>query len=223
MAAAPPSTFIQSFVAEPRSSLNSSQPQNSPTRLLVFHSGKAMERPTSRMAKTVSVLATAHNMPARMAQTMRWGFSLRSMRTKPVPLRATGTVQRATKTPATMPSEMMKGEKPIVTSLVGASAAPSHAPAASPHITPSWCRERGEWAWAGVLVFMGSGEDQQQSESGGEDGDGHPEVHVGEDGVQRGAFHSGLPPGEILSGQVIRFLRAAQGGARRTTCGRRVP
>ena len=31
-----------------------------PTRELVFQSGKAMARPTSRMAKTVSVLATAH-------------------------------------------------------------------------------------------------------------------------------------------------------------------
>ena len=31
-----------------------------------------MERPTSRMAKTVRVLATAHSMPARMAIGMRW-------------------------------------------------------------------------------------------------------------------------------------------------------
>ena len=42
---------------------------------LVFHSGKAMARPTSRMAKTVSVLATAHRAPASSAQTMRCFFS----------------------------------------------------------------------------------------------------------------------------------------------------
>ena len=63
-----------------------------------------------------------------------------------IPFSAMGTVQRATNTPATMPSEIIKGEKPSVTSLVGASAAPSHAPAASPHITPSLCRERDDRA-----------------------------------------------------------------------------
>ena len=58
-----------------------------------------------------------------------------------VPFNITGSVQRATKTPATIPSEIRKGENPAVTSLVGASAAPNHAPAAKPHATPRPCRE----------------------------------------------------------------------------------
>ena len=61
-----------------------------------------------------------------------------------MPFSIMGTVQRATNTPATMPSEIRKGEKPTVTSFVGASAAPSHAPAPSPHATPSRWREREE-------------------------------------------------------------------------------
>src|ERR1017187_7832645 len=74
MAAAPPNTLVHPFTPEPRSSLNSSQPQKRPTRLLVFHSGKAMESPTLRIANTVKVLATAQSIPANTAQTMRWAF-----------------------------------------------------------------------------------------------------------------------------------------------------
>src|ERR1019366_2022456 len=142
--AAPPSTFSHCFAPEFLSSLNSNQPQNKPTRLLVFHRGKAMERPTLRMANTVSVLATAHNMPARMAHTKRCFFSLRSSQIYPVPFNSMGTVQRATNTPATMPNEMIKGGNPAVTSLVGGSAAPSQAPAPKPQETPSECSERAE-------------------------------------------------------------------------------
>src|SRR5512139_3700735 len=40
-----------------------------------------------------------------------------------------------------MPSEIRKGDKPALTSLVGASAMPSQAPAASPDMTPRLCRE----------------------------------------------------------------------------------
>jgi hypothetical protein len=58
-----------------------------------------------------------------------------------VPFNATGTVHRATNTPATIPSETRNGEKPAVTSLVGASAAANHEAAANPQITPSACRE----------------------------------------------------------------------------------
>ena len=36
----------QPMADEPRNSLNNSQPQNNPTRLFVFQSGKAIERPT---------------------------------------------------------------------------------------------------------------------------------------------------------------------------------
>ena len=123
MAKAPPNTFAHPLMPEPRSSLKSSQPQNRPTRLLVFHSGKAMARPTLRTAKMVSVLATAHSIPASSAHTIRCGLSRRSANRKPVPLSSVGTVQRATNAPITMPMEMMKGENPAFTSLVGASAA----------------------------------------------------------------------------------------------------
>jgi len=57
---------------------------------------------------------------------------------------AVGSVHRATNTPVTMQSEIKNGESPTVTSLVGASAAPSHAPAANPESTPS--------AWSGWAV-----------------------------------------------------------------------
>jgi len=42
-----------------------------PSRLFAFHKGKAMLRPMSRMAKMVSVLATAQRHPASTAHTMR--------------------------------------------------------------------------------------------------------------------------------------------------------
>ena len=71
IAAAPPITFAQSFVRDPRSSLNSRHPQKSPTRLFVFHSGNAIARPTLRTAKIVSVLATAHSIPPTSAHTIR--------------------------------------------------------------------------------------------------------------------------------------------------------
>ena len=47
----------------------------------MFHKGNAMDSPTLRMAKTVSVFATAHSMPATMPQTMRCGFSRKSAHT----------------------------------------------------------------------------------------------------------------------------------------------
>ena len=37
----------------------------------MFQRGKAMLRPMSRMAKMVSVLATAQRQPAKVPQTMR--------------------------------------------------------------------------------------------------------------------------------------------------------
>ena len=78
IAHAPPSTFDQPLKPEPRSSLKSSHPQKSPTRLFVFQRGKAMASPTLRTAKMVRVLPTAHNIPASSAHTIRWGFSTRS-------------------------------------------------------------------------------------------------------------------------------------------------
>src|ERR1043166_2544087 len=117
-------------------------PQRMPSRLLLFQSGKAMLRPTSRTAKMVSVLATAHKQPASTAQTMRWGAWRRSSRTKAVPWIRAGRLQRARKTPRTIASDTTTGETPMVTSLVGASAAPSQAPAVRPHSMPRPWRVR---------------------------------------------------------------------------------
>ncbi len=83
----------------------------------------------------------------------------------------------------------MNGEKPIVTSLVGASAAPSHAPAARPHITPSWCSERGARGGEDE-EFMKSLDDDQQDDTDDKHKDGHPKMHVGADGREEGFFHS---------------------------------
>ena len=190
MANAPPSTFAHPLKPEPRSSLKSSQPQNKPTRLLMFHSGKAMARPTLRTAKMVSVLATAHNIPASSAHTMRCGLSRRSANRNPVPLSSVGTVQRATNAPITMPMEMRNGENPAFTSLVGASAVPSQTAAASPQKTPSLCRDRVERPCAASrLSFTNSPQAHQKEYSQNQYTDGHPEMHVGEDGDQRGSSH----------------------------------
>ncbi|MGC2301337.1 MAG: hypothetical protein WA476_21205 [Acidobacteriaceae bacterium] len=60
---------------------------------------------------------------------------------------ATGKVHRARKTPSTMQNEIANGRNPDATSRAGASAAPSHAPAANAHNVPSRNRTCG----AGVL------------------------------------------------------------------------
>lgn len=150
IAAAPPSTFAQLAAEAPRSSWNSAHPQKMPTRVFVFHRGKAMARPTSRIAKIVSVLATAHNAPARTAHKIRWGCWRRSRTTEWVPFITTGNVQRARKTPSTMQKEIAKGRNPDATRRAGASAAPSHTPAAKAHAMPSRYRTRGAGA-AGEL------------------------------------------------------------------------
>src|SRR5579872_5100722 len=79
-----------------------------------------------------------------------------------VPRISAGRLQRARKTPITITSEMIMGERPSVTSFVGASAAPSQAPAVIPEKMPrSWrVRERDErFASAtgeGADIFSGS-------------------------------------------------------------------
>ena len=117
-------------------------------RLLAFQSGKAMLRPTSRMAKIVIVFATAHKHPASTPQTTRWGAFLTSVRICCVPRSNAGTLQRARNTPITINNETITGEIPIFTSLVGASAAPSHAPALKPERIPISCSARNREAWA---------------------------------------------------------------------------
>ena len=66
-------------------------------------------------------------------------------------------VQRAVKTPATMASEMAKGDRPELTSLVGASAAPSQTPAARAQATPrAWREVKGAgWGLVGVVGLLG--------------------------------------------------------------------
>src|SRR5579884_1595119 len=140
MATAPSRTFVTVERLAPRSSPNRSHPQKIPTRELAFHNGKAIAKPTSRIANTVNVFATAHRAPASNAHTIRCFFRIRSATTYRVPLSSVGKVQRAVNTPATMHRETANGERPVLTSLVGASAAPSHTPAPRPQRTPRPCR-----------------------------------------------------------------------------------
>src|SRR5215470_5945693 len=90
----------------------------------------------------VSVLATAHMHPARMAQTTRCGAWATSVRICAVPRTRAGTLHRARKTPQTITRETAIGEISGLTSLMGASAPPSHAPAAKPQNMPKACRLR---------------------------------------------------------------------------------
>src|SRR5580698_4135843 len=94
----------------------------------------------------VSVLATAHMHPASTAQRTRCGAWRRSAPTCEVPRMKAGTLQRARKTPHTMIRETVIGEMSGLTSLMGASAPPSQAPAANPQKIPSACRLRSRVA-----------------------------------------------------------------------------
>src|SRR5579862_8313722 len=100
----------------------------------------------------VSVLATAHMHPASTAQITRCGAWPRSARTCAVPRMNAGTLQRARKTPSTMMSEIVIGEMLGLTSLMGASAPPSQAPAANPQKMPRACRLRRRVASTGLCT-----------------------------------------------------------------------
>jgi len=116
--------------------LKKRNPQKIPSKLFEFQSGKAMLSPTSRMAKMVSVFATAQRQPARTAQIIKCGARRTSARTDEVPRINAGKLHRARKTPITMIREIATGEIPRVTNFVGASAAPSQAPAVKPERVP---------------------------------------------------------------------------------------
>jgi hypothetical protein len=78
---------------------------------------------------------------------------------------------------------MMKGENPAFTSLVGASALPSHTAADSPQNTPNLCNEivdRAAAVAAGWLIV--SPQRHQQCGSQNQHDHGHPQMHVGQDG-----------------------------------------
>src|SRR6266568_1223443 len=139
IAVAPPSTPSRRARPASRSSLKNTTPHTMPSRLFAFHSGNAMLRPMSLIAKMVRVLATAQRHPASTAHTVRCGAWRRSAPIADVPRSRAGTLQRARNTPSTIVSEITTGEIPSDTILVGASAAPSHAPAAKPLSTPTCC------------------------------------------------------------------------------------
>ncbi len=139
---APPRTPAHRRQPACRNSLKNRKPQKMPRRLFEFHSGKAMLNPMSRIAKIVSVFATAHKQPANSAQIIKCGARSTSARTDDVPRANAGKLHRARKTPTTIISEITIGDTPIETSLVGASAAPSQAPAVKPQSMPSSCRRR---------------------------------------------------------------------------------
>src|SRR5260370_35682220 len=156
IAIAPATTLPVFFALAPCNSRNRTRPQKSPIRAFAFHIGNATASPTSRIAKTVSVFATAHNAPARSAHTIKCFFSMRSANTYPVPFSSVGQVQRAVKTPATMHNEIANGENPELTSFVGASAAPSHTPAVKPQITPKLCSDNPAFSTRSTVLAIES-------------------------------------------------------------------
>src|SRR6267154_4523744 len=88
--AAPPQTAIQRLQPAPFNSSKNNTPHRIPMRAFVFHRGKAMLRPRSRMAKMVRVLATDHRQPAMIAHMTRWGALRISDRIPDVPRAARG-------------------------------------------------------------------------------------------------------------------------------------
>src|SRR5262249_54433669 len=107
-----------------------------------------------------------------------------SERTYDVPWISAGSVQRARKTPATMASDTTMGEMPMFTSLVGASAPPSQAPAAKPLRMPTACRVRrraedGAAACCAPIFLLGDPAQDDQSRYQYDERD--PEVLVAQD------------------------------------------
>ncbi len=131
----------------------------------------------------VSVLPTAHSIPASSAHTIRCGLARKSSNRNPVPFSSVGTVQRATNAPITIPMEMMNGENPAFTSLVGASALPSHTAADSPQNTPSLCNEIVDRAATALWLILSPQRHQQRGPQNQHD-HGHPQMHVGQDANQ---------------------------------------
>src|SRR5215471_2371469 len=72
-----------------------------------------------------------------------------------VPRTRAGTLQRARKTPQTITSETVMGEISGLTSLMGAPAPPSQAPAANPQNIPRAWRLRRRAVYSGALTAAG--------------------------------------------------------------------
>src|SRR5256885_15978769 len=133
--------------------------------------------------------------PASTAHTTRCGAWRTSLRTCAVPRMNAGTLHRAKNTPHTMISEMVIGEISGLTTLIGASAPPSHAPAANPQKMPSACRLRRRVVVAlgtaaglasAIMGFI-SAKLIEQHESAYQDGERNPEMDVGSDGSKKRA------------------------------------
>src|SRR5256714_13539362 len=112
----------------------------------------------------VSVLATAQRQPATMAHTTRWGACRTSAPIAAVPRKSAGRLQRARNTPTTIASEITTGDRPSTTILVGASAAPSQAPAVRRLATPASCsRRRRDGSSAGASGSTGAPRDRRRA------------------------------------------------------------
>src|SRR5580700_3204263 len=94
-----------------------------------------------------------------------------------------GTLQRARKTPQTMMRETVIGETFGLTSLIGASAPPSQAPAANPQRIPIVCKLRSRSAdveLSEVEVATTCGVLTRGVNGGGPEGRNHPATHRAE-------------------------------------------
>src|SRR5580698_11324064 len=148
----PPSTPAHRRAPAFRSSLKKINPHKIPSKLFEFQSGNAMLNPTSRIAKIVSVFATAQMHPAKIAHINKCGVRFTSARIDDVPKISAGTLHRARKTPITIITEITTGEIPTVTSFVGASAAPNQAPAVNPDTNPTTCSAFARVPDASLLI-----------------------------------------------------------------------
>ena len=136
-----PRTFVTRLLPAPAQLLKEEiTPQWAYQTRSIFRSGKAISKPTSRMAKMLDVLATDHNAPASRARRLdvvsHEGLEIR------IPFPQDSRQRPARHEDAqTMPGECTKGETPIVTNLVGASAAPTRIRPSSTHYSDT-CRDR---------------------------------------------------------------------------------
>src|SRR6185437_9455188 len=112
----------------------------------------------------------------------------------------------AVNTPATMQSEIANGENPALTSFVGASAAPSHTPAANPQITPSPCSESRLFSMLRTAVAMqaplppGLMQHVKEHDARDQYEERHQKVAVGQNGF--GLLSKGLQ-GRVLTNRRI--------------------
>src|SRR5579863_580190 len=119
---------------------------------------------------------------------------------------AVGSVHRATNTPPIMAREIRKGESPVVTNFVGASALASQVPAAIPQITPSPCSDRAAFfasaAGADCVSSDISVDVKLQAHSHREHNDGNPESRTRQNRLSDG--HLPTLPMRVLRRRLTR-------------------